>query len=102
MAAQVTIKIEAKNILWQAKQSATSCRWIAVCQPMNLVMEADSIDELRSLINEAMQLLLVDLLQDNELEEYLRERGWKALPPAPVGKRDGVQFDVAWELMVPG
>lgn len=102
MAHQITIKIEARNIQWHAKQSDASKRWVAVCPPLNLAMEADSMEELRSLINEGMQLLFCDLFMDDELEAFLRERGWQSMPSPEQRERDGVEFDVPWELLVPG
>jgi hypothetical protein len=70
---------------------------------MNLVTEADSLDELHSVIDEAMQLLLVDLLRDNELEPFLREHGWQAhhLPGKGSELKD-VQFSVPWKLVAEG
>ena len=88
------------QIQWRAER-APSGRWIAVCQPMNLVTEADSLDELHSVINEAMQLLLVDLLRDNELEAFLRAHGWKARLPVAANPAD-VQFNVPWQLIAEG
>lgn len=64
------------SIQWHATQPAGSGRWIGVCEPMNLSVEADSRDELHSVIDEAIQLLLTDLFQDNALDRYLHERGW--------------------------
>lgn len=68
---------------------------------MNLVLEADTTDELRSLINESVQLLLLDLLEDNELDDFLRKHGW-ALASEVVRDGDNVRFDVPWELLVSG
>jgi hypothetical protein len=64
-------------------------------------MEADSLDELHGVIPEAIHLLMIDLLEDNELDKYLRERGWQALnmPSRPDGD---VQFDVPWQLIAEG
>jgi len=98
---KMAIKIRADNILWEAKQSSASKRWIAVCDSLNLVLEADSTDELHSLIGEAMHLLLLDLLEDNELDAFLRERGWQSVPDS-VQQADGVEFDVPWQLLVAG
>lgn len=69
---------------------------------MNLVMEADSLDELHSVIDEAMQLMLVDLLRDNELEQFLREHGWRAQNIPPQAKPEEVQFRVPWQLIAEG
>ena len=96
----VMIQIEGRaQLQWQARRSATSQRWIGVCDALNLVMEADSLDELHSVIDEALQLLLTDLLHDNELDPFLREHGWQATNlPAKADVQD-VQFDVPWQLI---
>lgn len=97
----IQISAQAK-IQWQARQSTTSSRWIGECQPMNLVMEAEDLNELYSLIDEAMQLMLMDLLRDNELDQFLREHGWRAHGiPAQLGPEE-VEFSVPWEVIAEG
>lgn len=99
MAKPVTITLQSQ-LQWKAGLNPESGRWIAVCDEMNLVMEANSLDELHSLINEAIQILLMDLLRDNELDRYLRERGWKALNvPRKLPADEDLRFDVPWELV---
>ena len=73
-----------------------------MCDPMNLAMEADSLDELHSVIAEAIHVLFADLFQDNELEAYLRERGWTAtgIPTSAVDQ--DIEFNVPWELVAEG
>jgi hypothetical protein len=94
------IKIDA-NFPWTVSRRAPDRRWIGVCDPLNLAMEADSLDELRSVVGEAVDLLLRDLLQDNELHTYLGARGWKVLEfPKPDDPHD-VQFQVPVHLIVP-
>jgi len=90
------VDIEAK-VLWKWRRSPTSTRFIAVCDALNLCLEADSEQELQSLIPEAMHLLMIDLLADNEIDQYLRDKGWQArnLPERP----DGVEFHVPFELI---
>jgi hypothetical protein len=94
MATVQTVKVEA-NVGWKVFQSPTSKRWIAVCDELNLCLEGESEMELRSLIPEALHLLMTDLLGDSELDRFLHERGWRALnlPARPVGE---VKFDVPW------
>jgi hypothetical protein len=99
MAAQ-TVTVQAK-VEWRARRSSTSARWIGECEPLNLSMEADSLDELHSLIPEAIHLLMVDLFEDNELDRYLRERGWHAVG-MPAGPDGDVEFDVPWYLVAEG
>jgi hypothetical protein len=100
--ATVQIQTTQAQLRWNARRSPTSTRWIGVCDAMNLVMEADSLDELHSVIDEAMQLMLVDLLRDNELDQFLREHGWQARDMPVQVRPEDVRFDVPWELIAEG
>lgn len=95
-----TVNIAA-NVLWRWAKSSTSERYIAICDELNLVLEADSEEELQGLIPEAMHLLMTDLLVDNEINQYLREKGWQArnLPDRLDGD---IKFDVPFELIAEG
>jgi hypothetical protein len=96
-----TIHLKA-SVQWLARQSPTSERWIAVSDAMNLTTEADSLDELHSVINETMQLVLNDLLVENELQQYLRERGWEATDIDSATEGTDVRFFVPWQLVAEG
>lgn len=93
------------KLQWRTLQSASSKkRLIGVCDPMNLSVEADSLDELYSTIPEAINVLLLDLLIDNKLQPFLKEIGWQfpaGKLPVPKPNED-FRFDVPWELVVPG
>jgi hypothetical protein len=93
------ISIES-TVQWQVTRSDASGRWIGVCTPMNLAMEADSLDELSDVIKESIHLLLIDLLEDDELDRFLRERGWKARNMPMSNEIGDVEFDVPLELLV--
>ena len=99
----IHLQSQVVQVVWRAVRSPTSRRWIGVCDALNLVTEADSLDELHSVIPESIHLLLEDLLSENELDRYLKERGWTAenVPPSPAQAKD-VQFDVPWELVAEG
>ena len=94
------VTIEA-NVGWRAQRSTTSQRWIGVCEELNLSMEADSLDELHSLIPETMHLLMIDLLEDNELDQYLRDRGWRS-NQIPAHDRDDIEFEMPWHMVAEG
>lgn len=91
------VNIEA-IVQWRHRRSPTSSRYIAICDELNLCLEADSEEELRSLIPEAMHLLMVDLLADNEIDQYLREKGWQAIN-LPARLEGNVEFNVPFELI---
>lgn len=100
MAAVKRVTIEAK-LAWRAAQSPVSNRWVGVCEELNLAMEADSLDELHSLIPETMHLLMLDLLEDDELDSYLRDKGWLA-SDLPEQHGADVEFDVPFQLIAEG
>lgn len=89
------------TVQWQATKSALSKRFVGVCQPMNLSVEANSLDELYSLIPETIHLLMHDLLIDNELQPFLKEIGWRFPGELPKPTED-VRIQVPWELVVSG
>jgi hypothetical protein len=100
--ATVQIQTTKAQLQWLARKSPTSNRWIGVCDPIKLVMEADSLDELYSVIDEAIQLMLIDLMRDNELDQFLREHGWRAVNIPREARPEDVQFNVPWELIAEG
>lgn len=104
--ARLVIKIERiegkAQVQWRAQRNPASGRWIGICEAMNLVTEADSENELRSLIDETMQLLLGDLLRDNELEQFLSERGWRIRKPPAETDPAEVKFKMPWQLVREG
>ena len=103
MPVMVSVQIQGQaQLQWRAQRSIVSRRWIGVCEPMHLVMEADSLDELHSVIDEAMQLMLVDLLRDNELDTFLREHGWRAQDIPIQTRPEDVEFSVPWQLIAEG
>ena len=101
MSSVVTVELESQ-LEWQATKSESSGRWVGVCDAMNLSMEADSLDDLRSLIDETMQLVLIDLLEDNELDQFLRAHGWRVERLPTKHSVQKVSFDVPWHLIAEG
>jgi hypothetical protein len=96
-----TLHLQA-NLQWRARQNPDTSRWIGICDPMNLSMEAATLDELHGVINETIQLVLTDLLHDNELDAYLKAHGWTATNLHDVRIEEDVCFDVPWELIADG
>jgi Domain of unknown function (DUF1902) len=96
----VQIQLEAK-VQWNAIQGAGKGIWIGVCDALNLSVEADSLDELHNLIPESIQLLMMDLVMDNEFDQYLLDRGWQAKGVARPDELEETEFRVPWHLLVP-
>ncbi len=86
------------QIQWQFYQDDASRRWIAICEPLKVTVEADTHTELRKNIEDGVNLLFVNLLRDNELDRFMVERGWTIRGPIPDGHQE-VRFDVPIELV---
>ena len=74
-----------------AYMSPESGRWIGECEDLGLAVEAEDLDDLRSMFGEALQLLFTDLVEDDELEAFMRARGWEP--------EDDLAEHVPWELI---
>ena len=88
----VVVHIQA-TVPWEAAQAPLDGHWFGVCRPLNLNAVGDTWAEFQECANEAIQLLLEDLLSTGELEAYLHSNGWRttAALPAPGTK---VRFDL--------
>ena len=98
-----TVRITVESALeWRATQTESNT-WIAECDSLGLVIEADSLDDLYSLSQETTSVLLADLFADNELDEFLRSHGWEAPELVSVQDRTAdVNFAVPLNLIAQG
>lgn len=90
------INIQA-NLAWAVHRSEAG-NLIAECEPLGLTLQAESDEELRSLIAEAQHVLFLDLLEDGELEGFLRRHGWTPSGPLPA-KAEGVLFSAPFTMV---
>jgi hypothetical protein len=97
----VEIQLEAQ-VQWRAEKGCSKDAWIGVCDALNLSIEADSLDQLHSLIPESMHLLMVDLVMDNEFHQYLKDKGWKSTGNPQHDHAERTEFHVPWELVAAG
>ena len=68
-------------------------RWVAICDPLELTVESETWAELMEDIALTLDAMLRDLLSCNELDQFLRDRGWTAHGPTDDAA-DAVRFDV--------
>lgn len=68
-------------------------RWVGICDPLGLTVESETWSELMEDIALTLDAMLNDLLSSNELDQFLRERGWTAHGPTRAGA-ESVRFDV--------
>ena len=78
-ASETTMKetrISAKLVCKVYETNAKKDQWIGVCEELGLSVQASNLDTLRSVFEEAMILLITDLVEDGELDEFLRAKGF--------------------------
>lgn len=93
----VTIEVKA-SLQWVFYRDERSRRWIAICDPLKVTVEADTHAELRENIEEGLNLLFQNLLRERELDRFLMLRGWSMSSQVPEGAGE-VHFDVPIELV---
>jgi len=99
---QPTISIQVNGRVQWAVSRSPEGEFVALCAPLGLAMQGSSLDDLYANISEAVQLVMNDLLRAGELDQFLRDHGWTAMPFAPnqvIGVAP-VAFDVPIELVI--
>lgn len=89
------------TIRWETYKDARSGQWIGVCESLRLTALGETQSDLLDAIADAQNALFRDLLVDEELDAYLRARGWAMsgkLPEDPTS--DGYRFDAPIEVLV--
>jgi predicted RNase H-like HicB family nuclease len=66
--------------------------FIAKCEPLNLVTQGDTLQEAADMFDEAIKILFEDLIENDNLENYLVSMGWdvtdnKVITPRLEGSR---------------
>ena len=87
------IRIETRAELPWAVIRAKGGNWVAACDPLGLTVQSDTWAHLMEDIAQALNALFLDLLQEGELDRFLRDRGFQAISPLP-SKPDDTWFDV--------
>ena len=67
--------------------------WVAVCEPFGLTIQSDTWASLMEDIAHALNALLADLLEEGELDRFLKDRGFRLVGPPP-SKPDDTWFDI--------
>ena len=96
---QVVITVNVNGqVQWQVTKDDRSGRFIGVCPPLGLTIEAESHRELMENISDSLHLLMMTMLQQGELDRFLRDRGWTA-KTQDIKNASSVFFDVPIELI---
>ena len=55
-----------------------SGKWIGECEALGIIIESDDLNDLYGQFHEAFKLLMRDLMEDGELDAFLKTMGWTA------------------------
>ncbi len=97
MGALKIIHIEANNLQWDFHQSESQ-NWIAKCDAIGQVVQADKHSELHMAIKALLDDFFLELMRDNELTEFLQIRGWKLISKV-AQPEEAVSFEVPYDLI---
>ncbi|HEV2268994.1 MAG TPA: hypothetical protein VGR92_06015 [Steroidobacteraceae bacterium] len=93
----IPIRIEV-NLQWQVTTTGSGML-VGICPPLGLSTQGQDQFDLSQNIQEALQLMMNELLRSGELDSFLRGHGWRAsgVPRQPTNAR--VPFDVPFQLV---
>jgi predicted RNase H-like HicB family nuclease len=92
----VLVRIEA-NVPWMWRKGSGG-NYVAVCDPLKITLQAQSYSELMDDIADSLDALLKDLMESDELEQFMQEHGWRLVAPIPPRPKD-MRFDVPFSIM---
>lgn len=90
---QNIVRIDAQNIVWRVHRSPSE-QYIGACDPLRLVAQASTYEELLSTINEILREVLLMHFEEGTLERFLSSHGWQAVGPVTDHPVFDVPFDV--------
>ncbi len=95
------VQFHQAKVSWRARRTPKG-HWVAVCDSLRLTVEADTWDELNASINEALQLLMIDLIEGGDVMPFLRQQGWTPTTALPKKAGSRTKFDIPWTVTQDG
>lgn len=93
------VRFEANvNVQWEYCYDADLGLWVGKCDPLGVTAQAETFSELVNTSAEVIDVLLRDLLESGELDQFLRERGWQPISPIPRRSTPGLRFDIPMNM----
>lgn len=75
------------------------CRWIGICEEQGISVQTGNLNELHSVFEEAMTMLIADLIEDGELDEFPKAREWnKRDMPSVKRQTEKRQPAISWSM----
>jgi len=78
----------------------TEYPWVGRCEELGISVQARNLDELKSVFEEAVELLIADLVEEGQLHEFLTSRGWKTKDMPNIGYKEDRQIpSIPWKMI---
>lgn len=90
------VKIDAQ-VEWKAFRDKSSDMWVGVCEPLRLTVEGESWSDLQRAINETLEGVFEMLVEEKELDSFLKSHGWRLLSKIPVDQTP-FRFDIPFTV----
>lgn len=80
---------------WQIQRTENNL-YVGVCDPLRLTVQADTWNELQELIEETMEVLIEDLHESDELDQFLVEHDLNDDNTSGVASESEISFLSEW------
>ena len=87
------------DLEWHIEQSNTMPVWVGVCDDLQLTAQSRSWRELAEDISETLDAIFLDLIQEDQLNDFLQKNGWELEDEIPSRMpRKGFKFDIPFTI----
>ena len=97
------VQLKAQGTVECTAHLMKSGKWIGECEALGICIEADDLNDLYGQFRESIALLIRDLMEDGELDAFLKSKGWDS---DSGWLHDAAQKDpaavVPWQMIAPG
>src|SRR5258708_40328956 len=90
------VSIQAK-ISWKAFRDPETCYWGGVCDGLNFTAQGETWAKLLESISETLDLMFQELSSTGEMDQFLKERGWKQEGDLTLKLSARTHFDVPFK-----
>lgn len=93
------VQVVGAQLVWKVEQDPSTRSWIGQCDAIRQTALGDSFNDLvHNSIRNLMQELFNDLLSEGELEDFLRQQGWRLIGESKPVPQQRYEFDVPFQL----
>ena len=85
------------NVEWRWCRGSGG-NYVAVCDPLKITLQAETWTDLVEDMIISLNALVLDLIESNEWEKFMRERGWLIVGQMPA-RPQNARFEVPFSIL---